>query len=108
MIERREELIIDIITIMGLKEDINTKKYLNRLLDNLVEDIELECNIDLSIEKPKGLYNLLCEIAIFRMKKIKDIELTSETIAELSKSYSNDYPNYILKRLKALRRARTW
>lgn len=87
------------------EEDILLKK----LIEQAVEWVEIECNLDeldLDGDLPRGLRSVLIDMIIFRYTVLGKEGISSENIVELSYSYCNDYPNYILRRVKRFRKIR--
>lgn len=90
-----------LLRIDGNEED----ELLKVLINQGLEWIEIECNLlELDVEKlVRGIRSVLIDMVIFRYTVVGKEGITSENIVELSYSYGQDYPNYILRRLKRFR-----
>lgn len=83
---------------------------LKRLIENALEWVEVECNLtEIDIDDlPRGLKAVIVDMVIFRYTVLGKEGISSENIVELSYTYGEDYPEYILRRLKRFRKLRVY
>ena len=91
-----------LLRLVGSEDDT----LLKALVAQVIEWIEVECNmVNLDIEDlPRGLRALVIDMAMVRYGVLGKEGIQSENIVELSYTYNQDYPAYILRRLKRFRR----
>lgn len=87
-----------LLRVTGEEED----ELLKSLTIHAMRLVEDECNItldDIELVSPQ-LKSIIVDMVLFRYTVLGKEGVTSENIVELSYSYAQDYPQYIMRRLK--------
>jgi hypothetical protein len=101
------EELIKVLQVMLRTQEEDDKKVFEILINQALGWIALECNRDLDLEElgywEKGVKELLIDMVIFRYTVLGKEGVSSENIVELSYTYGQDYPPYIVRRMKKFR-----
>lgn len=105
-----DTLVEEVIKILRIENTMDNVESIEILINRVLEDIEMLCNRDFATEEvlPKGLESLVVDMTIYRYNIRGYEHLSSEGINEISRSFNGQYPDYILSRIKRLRRVRIY
>ena len=95
-------MLLKIKLLLGIN-DTSKDQLLLVLIEKAIEEVNLFCHRD----DICGLENTICDMVVYKFNRLDTEGVDSESYSGVNYTYSSDYPEDILRALKAHRKVRT-